>query len=53
MHLSAAILGGGGEGRGKYAATYSGMALDLLTLFDNFNPGMGGGGGNWIAFALT
>ena len=21
------------------------MTLDLLTLFDNFNPGMGGGGG--------
>ena len=53
MHLSAGILGGGG-GRGKYAATYAGMALDLLTLFDNFNPGIGGGGGgNWIAFALT
>ena len=31
MHLSAAILGWG-------------MARDLSTLFDNFKPGMGGGG---------
>ena len=26
------------------------MALDLLTLFDNFNPGIGGGGGKLDCF---
>ena len=27
---------------GGNPGTYAGMARDLLTLFDNFNPGMGG-----------